>query len=210
MFIYWRSNQHCYSTNSEKISLYASSMKRFLQGAVTTVSALCALVIAPVFLSSGQAIAAPLATQPTGTNASYLGAGISVGVTNGGNPGNDDDAQFGGNVQGRFAIPNTPLSARGAVLFTNKSAALMPMISYDVPVTNNANVYLGAGYSFVTNDGRATPLGNKDAVVLATGVEAQMSKNIVVYGDAKLGIDAYKDSSGEAVSLQTGVAYRFN
>ena len=183
-------------------------MKRFLQGAVTTIS-VSALVIAPVLLSSGQAIAAPLATQPTGTNASYLGAGISVGVTNGGNSGNDDDAQFGGNVQGRFAIPNTPLSARGAVLFTDKSAALMPMISYDVPVTNNANIYLGAGYSFVTNDG-TTPLGNKDAVVIATGVEAQMSKNIVVYGDAKLGIDAYRDSSGEAVSLQTGVAYRFN
>lgn len=175
-------------------------MKRFLQGAITTVSALSALVIAPVFLSSGQAIAAPT-TQPTGTNASYLGAGISVGVTNG--------AQVGGNVQGRFAIPNTPLSARGAVLFTDKSAALMPMVSYDVPITNNANVYLGAGYSFVTNDG-TTPLGNQNAVVLATGVEAQVRRNIVVYGDAKLGIDAYKDSSGEAVSLQTGVAYRFN
>lgn len=184
-------------------------MKRFLQGALT-ISALSALVFAPVFLSAGQANAAPLATQPTGTNASYLGVGLSVGVTNGGNPGDDDDAQFGGNAQGRFAIPNTPLSARGAVLFTDKSAALMPMISYDVPVTNNANVYLGAGYSFVTNDGKPTPLGNQDAVVLATGVEAQVSRNIVVYGDAKLGIDAYKDSSGEAVSLQTGVAYRFN
>jgi len=37
--------------------------------------------------------------QPTGTNASYLGAGISVGVTNSGNPGDDGDADFGGNVK---------------------------------------------------------------------------------------------------------------
>jgi len=184
-------------------------MKRFFQGAITTASALSALVIAPVFLTAAQANAAPLTGQPTGTNASYLGAGISVGVTNGGNPGSDDDAKFGGNVQGRLAIPNTPLSARGAVLFTDKSVALMPMLSYDVPVTNNANVYLGAGYSFVTNDA-TTPLGNKDAVVLTTGVEAQVSRNIVVYGDAKLGIDAYKDSPAQAVSLQTGIAYRFN
>jgi len=49
----------------------------------------------------------PSCYQPTGTNASYLGAGISVGVTNSGNPGDDGDADFGGNVQGRFAIPNT-------------------------------------------------------------------------------------------------------
>lgn len=185
-------------------------MNRFLTRAIATGATLSALVVAPVFLSSGQANAAPLATQPTGTNASYIGAGISAGVTNGGNPGGDDDAKFGGNVQGRFAIPNTPISARGAILFSDESAALMPMISYDVPVTNNANVYLGAGYSFVTENGFPTPLGNKDAVVLTTGAEAQVSRNIVVYGDAKWGIDAYKDSSADAVSLQTGVAYRFN
>ena len=185
-------------------------MNRFFKSAITTVSALSALVFAPVFLSSGQANAAQLATQPTGTNASYLGAGISVGVTNSGNPGDDGDADFGGNVQGRFAIPNTPVSARGAILFNDESAALMPMISYDVPVTNNANIYLGAGYSFVTGNGKLTPLGNKDAVVLTAGSEAQVSRNIVVYGDAKWGINAYEDSSAEPVSLQAGVAYRFN
>jgi len=43
-----------------------------------------------------------------------------------------------------------------AILFNDESAALMPMISYDVPVTNNANIYLGAGYSFVTGNGKLT------------------------------------------------------
>lgn len=176
-------------------------MKRFLNS--VTVSALSALVVAPIFMSVGKASA-----QPTGTNASYLGAGISVSATNNGKT--SDDAAFGGNIQGRFAIPNTPLSARGAILFNNETSAIMPMVSYDVPVTNNANVYLGAGYSFVEEDGKLSPLGNKDAVVLTTGVEAEVRRNILIYGDAKLGINAYENSSDPAVSFQLGAAYRFN
>jgi hypothetical protein len=31
----------------------------------------------------------------------------------------------------------------------------------------------------------------------------------VIYGDANWGIDAYKDSDADAVSLQTGLGYRF-
>jgi len=38
----------------------------------------------------------------------------------------------------------------------------MPMISYDVPVTNNANIYLGAGY-FCDGEWKTNPLGNKDS-----------------------------------------------
>jgi hypothetical protein len=45
--------------------------------------------------------------------------------------------------------------------------------------------------------------------VLTTGVETGVSQNVVVYGDVKVGIDAYEDSSREAVSLQLGVGYRF-
>ena len=178
-------------------------MKRFFKGLFTL--SVSALVFAPIFLPLEKAFA-----QPTGTRASYLGGGIAVGVTNGGVPGDNDDDKFGGNIQGRFAIPNAPVSARGAFLFSGESAAIMPMISYDIPVTNNANVYLGAGYSFVTEEGKPSPLGNTDAVVLATGVEAEVNRNIVVYGDAKWGIDAYENSSADAVSLQVGAAYRFN
>lgn len=177
-------------------------MKRFLKAAVT-VSTLSTLVVVPVFMSAGEASA-----RPTGTNASYLGAGISISATNNGKT--SDDAGFGGNIQGRVAIPNTPISARGAILFNDQTSAIMPIVSYDVPITNSANVYLGAGYSFVEEDGELSPLGSKDAVVLTTGVEAEVRRNIVLYGDAKLGIDAYEDSSGSAVSFQLGAAYRFN
>ena len=177
-------------------------MKRFLTSALK-ISALSALVFAPTFISAGEASA-----KPTGTNASYLGAGVSLSATN--NEKTSDDAGFGGNLQGRFAIPNTPISARGAILFNGETSAIMPMISYDVPITNNANAYVGAGYSFVEEDGKLSPLGNKDAVVLTAGAEAEIRRNIVFYGDAKLGLDAYENSSEPAVSFQLGAAYRFN
>jgi len=183
-------------------------MKRFFKG-VLTLSALSALALTPIFLPVGKASAQPV-SQATGTNANYLGGGISAGVTNGGQPGDNDNAEFGGNIQGRFAIPNAPISARGAVLFGGDSTALMPIISYDIPVTNNANVYLGAGYSFVTDEGQPSPLGNRDAVVLTTGVESQVKDKIVLYGDVKWGINAYENSSADALSLQAGAAYRFN
>lgn len=182
-------------------------MKRLFKGLLSL--SVSALVFAPAFLSAGKA-SAQTAVQPTGTDASYLGAGISVGVTNGGSSIYDDDSQFGGNVQGRFAIPNTPVSARGALLFGGDTIAVMPMISYDVPVNNNTNVYLGAGYSFVGDKGKSTPLGNKDAVVLTTGVESQINNKVIAYGDVKLGIDAYENSSASAASIQAGVGYRFN
>lgn len=180
-------------------------MKRFLTK-LAALSTLSVLATAPIFMTVGQASAQPT-NRPTGTRGSYIGAGISAGVTNGGQTG--DAATFGGNIQGRYAIPNTPLSARGAILFSDETSAIMPMLSYDVPVTNRANVYLGAGYSFVEANGKPTPLGNKDAVVLTTGIEAEASRNIMLYSDVKLGIDAYENTSVPAASFQVGAAYRF-
>src|SRR4028119_2506600 len=98
-------------------------MKRFLTSAIK-ISALSTLVFTPTFISAGEASA-----KPTGTNASYLGAGVSLSATN--NSKTSDDAAFGGNLQGRVAIPNTPISARGAILFNDETSAIMPMISYD-------------------------------------------------------------------------------
>lgn len=176
-------------------------MKRAFKS-VVALSALAATAIAPVLLSAGSASA-----KPAGTDANYVGAGVAAGITNGGQQG--DAATFGGNIQGRFAVPNTPVSVRGAVLFSDETSAIMPMVSYDVPVTNNANVYVGAGYSFVEEDGKPTPLGNSNAPVVAVGAEAQFGQSIVVYGDTKVGIEAYENSPASAVSIQGGVGVRF-
>lgn len=182
-------------------------MKRLFKSVLTL--SVSALVFAPALLPAGKA-SAQTVPQPTGTNATYLGGGISAGVTNGGSAKYDDSAKFGGNVSGRFAIPNTAVSARGSLLFGGDTVAIVPTITYDVPVTNNSNIYLGAGYSFIGKEGDSTPLGNKDSVVLTVGVESQVNKNVVLFSDGKLGIDAYKDSSAPAASIQAGAAYRFN
>lgn len=167
-----------------------------------TIVALSIVAISPTFLSADSASA-----QPIRFDDSYIGVGVSAGVTNGGQGG--DDAKFGGNVQGRLAIPNAPVSVRGAVLFSDETSAIMPMLTYDQRISDNANVYVGAGYSFVEQDGDNTPLGNRDSVVITAGAEAGVAKNVVIYGDAKWGLNAYQNSSADAVSFQAGVGYRF-
>lgn len=169
---------------------------------VATFSVLSALTASSLLLGSQVASA-----QPAGMDGSYVGAGLAAGVTDGGS--DDDGSTFGGNIQGRLNVPRVPLSLRGSVLFSDDTSAIMPILSYDVPVSNNANIYAGAGYSFVEEDGQSTPLGNQDAFVLTTGVESEVVRNIVLYGDVKLGLDAYQDSSNPAVSFQLGAGYRF-
>ncbi len=172
-------------------------MKSFM-----TISALSALVVAPIFLSATQASAAP-----KGTDASYVGVGIAPGLTNGGQ--NGDAATFGGQVVGRAKLGTLPLSARGQINFSDQTSAIIPSLTYDVPVARNTNAYLGAGYQFVEKDGRPTPSGNKDGVAIVAGVESEVAKNFLLYGNATVGIDAYKNSSASSVGIGTGIGYRF-
>lgn len=168
---------------------------------LTTLSTF-SIAIAAATLFANSASAAPIRFD-----GSYVGAGVSAGVTNGGQA--NDAATLGGNIQGRIGIPNAPISVRGAVLFGGENAAIMPMVTYDQRISNNANIYAGAGYSFVDKDNQPSPLGNRDSVVLTLGAEAEVIKQVVVYGDAKWGINAYENSPADAVSFQAGVGYRF-
>lgn len=168
----------------------------------TLMAAISALAIVPALFSAGSASA-----EPIRFNDSYLGAGVSVGTTNGGQ--GNDQAVTGANIQARIAVPKAPVSLRGSALLGNDNAAIVPTLTYDQRISNNANVYVGAGYSFVDTQGRATPLGNKNAPVVTVGAEAGLTKDIVVYGDAKLGVGAYKNSPADAFSVQLGAGYRF-
>jgi hypothetical protein len=159
------------------------------------------LVSMPILLVPSIALAEP------GMTGSYIGAGVAAGVTNGGQSG--DDAVLGGNVQGRFAVPEVPISVRGAVLFGGKTTAIVPTLTYDLPIGKNTNLYLGAGYSFIATEGERTPIGNRDAAVITAGVESEVAKSVVVYGDAKWGLNAYENSSADALTLQAGVGFRF-
>ncbi len=111
--------------------------------------------------------------------------------------------------QGRLDLPNTPISVRGAVFLGDNSKALVPMLSYDLPVSDFANVYAGAGYALVKTSGEATPLGDRNGIVLTTGAEAAISDGIVIYGDAKLGLNGDSGRGNFPARLQVGAGYRF-
>jgi len=167
---------------------------------VAVLSALSAVAMSPLFFA-GSASA-----QPVRFDGSYVGAGIGGSVTQGGR--GNDESKFGGNIQGRFAVPNAPVSVRGSVLFDGDNSVIIPSLTYDVPVARNTNVYVGAGYGFVQNDGRTSQLGNKDAAVISAGVESEVARGVVVYSDAKYGINAYEGGAG-SVSFVGGVGLRF-
>jgi hypothetical protein len=177
-------------------------MKSLLKSFVA-ISALSTLVITPVFFNAGKASAE---TQK-GTDASYIGAGAAAGVTNGGQ--NNDAATLGGNVTGRVKLGNTPFSARGNVLWSDETSAIIPEVSVDVPIANKTNAFITGGYSFVEKDGKPTPLGNRDSVVVGAGVESEVGKNFLIYTNAKVGLGAYQNSDASAVSINGGIGYSF-
>jgi hypothetical protein len=177
-------------------------MKKILKS-LAAISALTSLVIVPLTINAGQAAA----EIKKGTDASYIGAGVAAGVTNGGQ--NNDAATFGGNITGRLKLGNTPFSARGNVLWSDKTSAIIPEVSVDVPIANRTNAFLTGGYSFVEKNGSPTPLGNRDAVVVGAGVESEVANNFLIYTNAKVGLRAYQDSPASAVSINGGIGYRF-
>jgi hypothetical protein len=179
-------------------------MKRLLKSFVA-ISALSSLVVAPIFLSAGQASAQP---QPAkGTNASYVGAGVAAGVTNGGQ--NGDAATFGGNITSRLKLGNTPFSARGQVNFSSETSAIIPHVSADLGVAKGTNAYVGVGYQFVEANGKPTPSGNDDGIAVVAGLESEVARNFLIYSNATVGVNAYENSPASAVSINGGVGYRF-
>ncbi|MBI4785043.1 MAG: porin family protein [Oscillatoriophycideae cyanobacterium NC_groundwater_1537_Pr4_S-0.65um_50_18] len=164
----------------------------------TVLSALSALIASPLLMvgaASAQTVAA------NGMSGSYIGGGASVGINN--------DASFGGNVQVRLNSSEAPVSVRGSALINGDSTAIMPTITYDAAIAPNTNLYVGGGYSFVTDKGARSPLGDKDAVVLTAGVETAVQRHVTLYSDVKVGLDAFENSNDAAVALQVGAAYRF-
>jgi outer membrane autotransporter protein len=165
-------------------------------------SILSVLVVAPALLAAGSASAQAV----RGMEGSYLGGGASVGLNG---ESDSNDANFGGNVQGRFDIPQAPVSVRGAALITGNSVNLVPTVTVDLGVAPNTNLYLGGGYSFATNEGATSALGNKNSAVLTAGVETAVRRNIALYSDVKVALDGVADSNKTPVSVQVGAAYRF-
>lgn len=132
---------------------------------------------------------------------------LKQGVVPGLGPSRPTDT--GALFQGRYDLPQSPVSVRGTVFLGNGSQAVLPSVSYDLGVANNVNVYAGAGYALVNQQvQQTTPLGDRNGVVLSTGVEAEVVKGVVVYGDAKW-LGARPTGTPSRMRYQLGVGYRF-
>jgi hypothetical protein len=183
--------------------------------------AISVLALAPITSAMNPASAAPkytnrviaqstvntTVTESIGTTSNYLGAGISSGLTTENAAGGQ--SKTGGTLYGRYSIPKSKLSARAGIVFTDKISAVTPKLTYDVGVAPGTNVFVGAGYNFVNEQTSSTPLGNKSAPVLSLGVESQLANNVLVFGSADLGLNAYQNTNNTAVALQGGAGFRF-
>ena len=84
--------------------------------------------------------------------------------------------------------------------------AIVPTVSYDLPLNWQTTAYLGAGVAFVSGN---TPVGNRDSFALQPGIDYVVpNSNTVIFGNAIIGFNGFREG-GSAVSLQGGVGLRF-
>lgn len=149
-----------------------------------------------------------LTNQPVSAQAaygSYVGAGVSVGTSNGPQ---DNGRQIGGVLAARYKLLELPLSLRAQALI-GSGIAVVPTISYDIPLNWQTDAYLGVGAAFAAGDS-PSPVGDKTSFALQPGVDYVVANsNTVIFGNAIIAFDAYRNGGGTAVSVQGGVGIRF-
>ena len=108
---------------------------------------------------------------------------------------------------GRYKFDNVPLSVRSSVLFGNGGTSVVPTVSYDLPVGDRTNVYLGAGASFKVG-GNSSITGDQTAFAVQPGIEVSLNKNILLYSNAVIPFNGQSNGSA-GTSLQAGVGLQF-
>jgi hypothetical protein len=191
----------------EYLSLEESFMKR-RAGQVKT-SWILASVVTSVFTSmiTSGIVASVLSNaapaQAQAAYGSYIGIGPSIGLTEGGGKGR----QISGVITGRYKFLEAPISGRAQV-FIGDGVSIVPTVSYDIPLNWQTDAYIGLGAAIPL--GGVTPVGDRTAFVIQPGIDyALPNSNMVVYGNAVIAFDAYKDTRGTAAALQGGVGLRF-
>jgi hypothetical protein len=79
------------------------------------------------------------------------------------------DTQLGGILAFRYKLLETPVSFRTQALI-GKGTAIVPTVSYDLPLNWQTDVYLGAGMVLTSCDS-ACPVGNKISFTLQPGTD---------------------------------------
>ncbi|BAW95860.1 hypothetical protein NIES970_07740 [[Synechococcus] sp. NIES-970] len=163
------------------------------------------LAIATILYTGLGSLFQPVA-QAQAAYGSYLGAGASVGV---GADWNGEGHQLGAVLAARYKFLRSPISLRTQAFISSGSTAIVPTISYDMPLSWQLDAYVGAGYSFATGD-KPSPVGDSNSLVIQPGLDyALPNSNTVIFTNAVWALDAYKGENSSALSLQGGLGLRF-
>lgn len=158
-------------------------------------------------LSAGLICATASGASAQAAYGSYVGIGGSAGLSAGPN---NEGTNGGGVVAVRYRLLEVPISLRAQALISDRTA-LVPTVSYDVPLNWQTDAYVGAGVAFQSGDqNSASPIGNKTSFVIQPGVDYIFPySNLVLFGNAIIAFDAYRDGGGTAASVQGGLGIQF-
>jgi hypothetical protein len=140
---------------------------------------------------------------------SYVGIGGSIGLSDG--SGEFEDSSSGGVIAVRYRLPENvaPFSLRAQVL-VSEATAFVPTVSYDIPLSWYTDLYLGAGVAIQDAETDTSPVGNQTSFVIQPGIDHRIPRSrLVVFGNAVIAFDAYRESGDAAASLQGGLGLRF-
>ena len=159
----------------------------------------------------GAALAASIMMTPAAAMAqaaygSYVGAGVAVGLTHGES---GEPERTSGVIAARYKFLKLPISIRTQALI-GKRTTLVPTVSYDLPINWRTDAYLGVGAAVPLDDDRTTPLGNKTSFAIQPGIDYVLpNSQAVIFGNAVIAFDAYRNGGNTAASIQAGVGLRF-
>lgn len=159
-----------------------------------------------IALAAGGVLCTPSSASAQAAYGSYIGVGGSLGITDGGPT---EDSAAGAVIAVRYRFLEAPLSIRAQALISD-ATAIVPTVSYDFPLSWYTDAYIGAGLAIQDADTETTPIGNQTAFVIQPGVDHRIPRSRwVLFGNAIIAFDAYRDSGDTAAALQGGVGLRF-
>lgn len=162
-----------------------------------------AALVSSAALATGLVLSIQAPSHAQAAYGSYVGVGPSVGLTEG--DGVEEDREIAGVIALRYRVLEAPVSLRTQAIIGD-GTAIVPTVSYDLPLNWQTTAYLGAGVAFVSGN---TPVGNRDSFALQPGIDYVVpNSNTVIFGNAIIGFNGFREG-GSAVSLQGGVGLRF-
>ena len=142
---------------------------------------------------------------------SYVGVGGSLGLTDGNDIAGETQDESAV-IAARYHFLRLPVSVRAQALVFTDTNALVPTVSYDFPLNWHTDLYVGAGLVIqdAGENDSPSPVGNQTAFALQPGVDYMVpNSRLVVFGNAIIAFDAYREGSGAAAALQGGVGVQF-